>query len=58
MLTNKIEEMDDAIKRLVKHIVENKQVVMTISEHQETETTLRDENHAETRPLNPVPEGP
>merc|ERR1719284_520846 len=47
MLTKKIEEMDAAIKLLVKQITENNGKVKTITEYQETETALRDENHAE-----------
>merc|ERR1719321_2131691 len=38
---------DAAIKLLVKQITENNARVKTITEYQETETTLRDENHAE-----------
>merc|ERR1719321_2439784 len=38
---------DAAIKLLVKQITENNAKVKTITEYQETETTLRDENHAE-----------
>merc|ERR1719284_785101 len=47
MLTKKVEEMDAAIKLLVKQITENNGKVKTITEYQETETALRDENHAE-----------
>merc|ERR1719284_2243913 len=47
ILTTKVEEMDAAIKLLVKQITENNEKVKTITEYQETETTLRDENHAE-----------
>jgi len=47
LLTMKVAEMDAAIKLLVKQIVENNDKVKTITEYQETETTLRDENHAE-----------
>merc|ERR1719333_1497744 len=47
MLTRKVEEMDAAIKLLVKQITENNAKVKTITEYQQTETTLRDENHAE-----------
>merc|ERR1719379_2318996 len=47
MLTRKVEEMDAAIKLLVKQITENNAKVKTITEYQETETALRDENHAE-----------
>merc|ERR1719174_150154 len=47
ILTTKVEEMDAAIKLLVKQITENNAKVKTITEYQETETTLRDENHAE-----------
>merc|ERR1719217_1716001 len=47
MMTRKVEEMDASIKLLVKQITENNAKVKTITEYQETETTLRDENHAE-----------
>jgi len=46
-LTTKVAEMDAAIKLLVKQIVENNEKVETITEYQQTETALRDENHAE-----------
>merc|ERR1719420_681234 len=47
LMTRKVEEMDAAIKLLVKQIAENNKKVETITEYQQTETTLRDENHAE-----------
>merc|ERR1719375_601230 len=47
LMTKKVEEMDAAIKLLVKQITENNEKVKTITEYQQTETTLRDENHAE-----------
>merc|ERR1719390_128779 len=47
LMTRKVEEMDAAIKLLVKQIIENNKKVETITEYQQTETTLRDENHAE-----------
>merc|ERR1719321_805367 len=47
IMTTKVEETDAAIKLLVKQITENSEKVKTITEYQETETTLRDENHAE-----------
>merc|ERR1719401_529775 len=47
ILTTKVREMDTAIKLLVSQITENNARVKSIAEYQETETTLRDENHAE-----------
>merc|ERR1719379_2944434 len=47
ILTTKVREMDTAIKLLVSQITENNARAKTITEYQETETTLRDENHAE-----------
>merc|ERR1719454_1948904 len=47
LMTTKVNEMDAAIKLLVKQITENNAKVNSIAEYQETETTLRDENHAE-----------
>merc|ERR1719379_1292116 len=47
LMTKKVAEMDAAIKLLVKQIVENNEKVETITEYQQTETALRDENHAE-----------
>merc|ERR1719375_2350075 len=39
--------MDATVKLLAKQIVENNEKVASITEYQQTETTLRDENHAE-----------
>jgi len=47
LFKHKIEEMDASIKLLMKQIVENNAKVKTITEYQEDETMLRDENHAE-----------
>merc|ERR1719379_511430 len=47
LMTTKVTEMDTAIKLLVSQITENNARVKSIAEYQETETTLRDENHAE-----------
>merc|ERR1719174_2274920 len=47
LMTTKVTEMDAAIKLLVSQITENNARVNSIAEYQETETTLRDENHAE-----------
>merc|ERR1719379_2182512 len=47
LMTTKVNELDAAIKLLVKQITENNGRVKSIAEYQETETTLRDENHAE-----------
>merc|ERR1719327_714612 len=47
IMTTKVEEMDTEIKLLVRQITENNERVKTITEYQETETALRDENHAE-----------
>merc|ERR1719446_197178 len=47
MLNLKIAEMDASIKLLAKQIVENNDKVNSITEYQQDETNLRDENHAE-----------
>merc|ERR1719409_488665 len=47
LMTTKVNEMDAAIKLLVGQITENNARAKTITEYQETETALRDENHAE-----------
>merc|ERR1719230_52389 len=47
MFNHKIAEMDASIKLLTKQIVENNEKVESITEYQQDETNLRDENHAE-----------
>merc|ERR1719395_378912 len=47
MFNRKIAEMDASIKLLAKQIVENTDRVESITEYQQDETNLRDENHAE-----------
>merc|ERR1719161_49243 len=47
MLTSKVNEMDAAIKLLVKQISENEKKVADLTEYMEQETALWDENHAE-----------
>merc|ERR1719326_2397646 len=47
LLTIKVREADTAIKLLVKQITEQQQKVADITEYKETETKLREENHAE-----------
>merc|ERR1719487_2146681 len=47
MFNHKIAEMDASIKLLAKQIVENNDKVESITEYQQDETNLRDENHAE-----------
>merc|ERR1719181_178779 len=47
MFNHKIAEMDANIKLLTKQIVENNEKVESITEYQQDETNLRDENHAE-----------
>merc|ERR1719428_793895 len=47
LLNKKISEMDATIKLLMKQITENEAKVKSIAEYMETETALRDENHAE-----------
>merc|ERR1719355_539487 len=47
VFNHKIAEMDANIKLLAKQIVENNEKVASITEYQQDETTLRDENHAE-----------
>merc|ERR1719163_870101 len=47
LLKHKIDEMDATIKLLAKQIVENNEKVASITEYQQDETRLRDENHAE-----------
>merc|ERR1719456_1133824 len=45
--TSKVEEMDAAIKLLVKQITENNDKVDTLTTYMKDETELRDANHAE-----------
>merc|ERR1719224_101862 len=47
LLSKNIAEMDASIKLLVKEITENNGKVQTITDYMKTETSLRDENHAE-----------
>merc|ERR1719198_2906959 len=47
LLTMKVQELDAAIKLLVKQITEQQQKVADITADKETETKLREENHAE-----------
>merc|ERR1711871_1069462 len=47
LLTTKVQEMDAAIKLLVKQITEQQQKVADLTSYKETETKLREENHAE-----------
>merc|ERR1719331_3688102 len=47
LLNHKIAESDTAIKLLVKQITEQQAKMKSITEYQQDETTLRDENHAE-----------
>merc|ERR1719421_1159958 len=47
IMTAKVQEKDTAIKLLVKQITEQQTKVADITSYKETETKLRDENHAE-----------
>merc|ERR1719281_1342530 len=47
LLLRKVQEKDTAIKLLVKQITEQQTKVADITSYKETETKLRDENHAE-----------
>merc|ERR1719379_472916 len=47
MLKKKVAEHDAAIKKLIKQITENNDKAADITKHIETETELRNENHAE-----------
>merc|ERR1719281_289832 len=47
LLTTKVQEADAAIKLLVKQITEQQKKVADITSYKETETKLREENHAE-----------
>jgi len=47
LLTAKVNEMDAAIKLLVKQITENEKKVADMTEYKKEETELRDTNHAE-----------
>merc|ERR1719171_2872075 len=47
LLTAKVHEADTAIKLLVKQITEQQKKVADITSYKETETKLREENHAE-----------
>merc|ERR1719333_1453582 len=47
LLTTKVHEVDTAIKLLVRQITEQQERVADITSYKETETKLREENHAE-----------